>query len=55
VESLDETAHAKGAEVVDLTRTAASDDELRRRAAEGDQQALAELARRQAAELREAA
>lgn len=33
--------------VTDLTIRAASEDELRRRAAEGDQAALAELARRE--------
>jgi hypothetical protein len=32
--------------VIDLTTTSASDDELRRRAAEGDQDAIAELCRR---------
>lgn len=32
--------------VTDLTTTSASDEELRRRVAEGDQEAIAELCRR---------
>lgn len=36
----------EGATVTDLTTRAANDDELRRRAAEGDSDALAELNRR---------
>lgn len=37
----------EGGEVVDLTLQAASEGELRRRAAEGDHAALAELTRRE--------
>jgi hypothetical protein len=35
---------------IDLTHNIASNDELRRRAAEGDQRAIAELARRSVAQ-----
>lgn len=38
----------KRAQVIDLTVCSASDDELRRRAAEGNQQAIAEQTRRRA-------
>lgn len=41
-----ESAPAPPTNVVDLTIGAASDTDLRRRAAEGDQAAIAELARR---------